>query len=79
MSKTEKLKEKLLSGSNLKWTELVNLLKGLGYSVMEGSGNRVKFAKEDRIISLHCPHPNPEIKHHMTKYVIEQLRIEGDL
>ena len=79
MTKSDKLREKLLSGSSLKWTELVALLKSLGYTVLEGSGSRVKFAKGNRVISLHRPHPNPEIKRYMSMYVIEQLRNEGDL
>ena len=79
MTKADKLKAKLLSGSTLKWSELVSLLRSLGYTLLEGSGSRVKFVKGSRIISLHRPHPDPEIKRYVTKYVIEQLQREGDL
>jgi len=79
MSKSDKLKRKLLSGSPMKWAELVTLLQILGYSALDGRGSRVKFRRGKRVISLHRPHPNPEIKHYMANYVIEQLRSEGDL
>ena len=79
MSKNDKLRKKLVSGSSLQWIELVTLLKSLGYTVVEGSGSRVKFAKRNRVISLHRPHPNQEIKRYMAKLVIEQLQNEGDL
>lgn len=79
VSKTDKLRKKLISGSSLQWTELVTLLKSLGYTVLEGSGSRVKFAKGNRVISLHRPHPNQELKRYMAKSVIEQLQNEGDI
>jgi predicted RNA binding protein YcfA (HicA-like mRNA interferase family) len=79
MTKLYKLKTKLLDGSRFRWNELETLLKGLGYRKIEGSGSRVKFIKGNRIIGLHRPHPQREMKRYAIRYIIEQLQQEGDL
>ncbi len=79
MTKLSKLRIKLLSESRFKWHELETLMKGLGYQTVEGSGSRVKFTKGNRIISLHRPHPQSELKRYAVRYIIEQLEQEGDL
>lgn len=79
MTKLQKLRAKLLSDSRFSWNELETLMKGLGYKQIAGSGSRVKFVKDKRIISVHRPHPHPELKRYLTRYIIEQLQQEGDL
>ena len=50
--------------NNIKWDELVLVLKHLGYKVMMNSGSRRKFhnAERNNLISLHKPHPGNEVK-----------------
>lgn len=79
MTKLQKLRAKLLSDSRFSWNELETLMKGLGYKQIAGSGSRVKFVKGKRIICVHQPHPHPELKRYLTRYIIEQLQQEGDL
>ncbi len=76
MSKKDKLKRKLLSGSDFTWQELVTLLKFLGFEVMQGSGSRVKFDDgiADHMINLHRPHPGNNLKRYAIKQIIAKLR-----
>ena len=41
--------------------------------------NDVSNLKGNRIISVHLPHPNPDVKRYAIRYIIEQLQREGDL
>lgn len=71
MSKKDKLKNKLLSGSEFTWQELVNLLKYLGFEENKGNDSRVKFDNgiAEQMINLHRPHPGNTLK----RYVIKQI------
>ena len=75
MSKKDKLKRKLLSGSDFTWQELVTLLKFLGFEEVQGSGSRVKFDDgfADHMINLHRPHPDNNLKRYAIKQVIAKL------
>ncbi len=75
MSKKDKLKRKLLSGSDFTWQELVTLLKFLGFEEMQGSGSRVKFDDgiADHMINLHRPHPGNNLKRYAIKQIIAKL------
>jgi hypothetical protein len=79
MSKLDKLKAKLLRGSSFTWDELTALMTQLGYAKVEGSGSRVKFDKGESIISLHRPHPNPELKRYAIRMLVDQLQKRGEL
>lgn len=60
------------------WQELVTLLRGLGYRLLEGGGSRVKFEHDARApINLHRPHPGNEIKAYVRRLVLEHLNEEG--
>lgn len=59
------------------WSDLVNLLKVLGFEQFEGAGSRVRFIKDDLQIRLHKPHPQKEIKAYVIKQVKETLIAEG--
>ncbi len=74
MSQQGKLIAKFLNARTFRWPELARMLKGLGYSEIQGEGSRVKFVKADRVISLHRPHPLPELKSYALRQVRESLR-----
>ncbi len=80
MSKHEKLLAKLLNRQAIfTWPDLVTLLRGLGYSLIEGEGSRVKFDNGNpmAMINLHKPHPGNELKAYIQRQVIEQLKAGG--
>ncbi len=75
MSQHEKLLRRLQAKptpGDIRWTELVTLMVKLGYKVLNGSGSRKKFfnAERDLLVSLHSPHPGPEV----AKGCIEDVR-----
>jgi len=49
--------------SDLRWSELVTLLKSLGYRMLTSGGSRRKFyhQEKDALISCHEPHPSPNV------------------
>nr|WP_256261439.1 type II toxin-antitoxin system HicA family toxin [Pseudomonas gingeri] len=65
--------------SSFTWTELVTLLRHLGYRPLEGSGSRVKFdnGNPQAAINLHKPHPGNELKTYIKRQVIDHLRSGG--
>ncbi len=79
MSKKEKLIQKLLLAKTFKYSELVTLLKMLGYIELQGDGSRVKFdnGKPEELINLHKPHPGNEMKAYAIKQVKEKLQRGG--
>lgn len=80
MSKQEKLIAKLLNKqAGFTWPELASLLKGLGYTQIEGDGSRVKFdnGNPHAMINLHKPHPGNEIKAYVKRQVIKHLKAGG--
>jgi hypothetical protein len=62
-----------------KFSELVTLLKMLGYTELQGDGSRVKFdnGKPEDLINLHKPHPGNEMKVYAVKQVKEKLQNGG--
>ena len=60
-----------------KWTDLLALLKGLGFDPIEGSGSRVKFTNGEVSINLHKPHPQKEVRAYAVKQVKSLLEQEG--
>ena len=83
MSREGKLNDKLQGNGSFTWNELKSLLGKLGWTLIQGSGSRVKFTKtvdeKTQLISLHKPHPGNEIKHYLREQIIEQLEAAGDL
>jgi predicted RNA binding protein YcfA (HicA-like mRNA interferase family) len=84
MSRQEKLIQKLTAiptPSDVKWDELKAILKHLGYEMLNNKGSRRKFVhnKTKEIISLHEPHPQPEVKVYAIKQVVEQLKMSGKI
>ncbi|MDJ0866256.1 MAG: type II toxin-antitoxin system HicA family toxin [Myxococcota bacterium] len=56
--------------SDVRWDELASLLRALGAEEREGAGSRVRFVLAGSILSLHRPHPKPELR----KYAVEDVR-----
>lgn len=56
--------------SDIKWPEVESLLLSLGATTSEGSGSRINIELNGHDITIHKPHPRPEIK----KYIIDYLR-----
>ena len=79
MSKKDKLKRKLLSGSVFSRHELVTLLRFLGYEEIQGNGSRVKFddGNTEHMINLHRPHPDIHLKRYAIKQVVAKLKEVG--
>jgi hypothetical protein len=81
MTKKKKLFDRFINVSaDFIWDELKSVLGHLGYEEIahkgKSSGSRTKFVNaQNRIISLHRPHPDQIIK----KYVIRQLLESLDL
>lgn len=55
------------------WTAIENLLIGVGCTVVEGSGSRVRFAKGELFASFHRPHPAKEAKRYQVRDVRDFL------
>jgi predicted RNA binding protein YcfA (HicA-like mRNA interferase family) len=82
MSKHEKTLTKLCvqpTPTDIKWSDLKGALESLGYQELKGDGSRRKFIfpETKEVISLHKPHPQPEVKQYVIRQVVEQLRLHG--
>ena len=77
MTKQSKLIERFKAAKIFKWSDLVTMLKGLGFEQVEGDGSRVSFINEHIIIKLHKPHPGNEVKAYAVKQVKDTLKAEG--
>lgn len=75
MGKHDKTIAKLLRRpppADLRWADMVALMVSLGFEQVQGSGSRCKFFNRalGRLVSLHCPHPGPD----MDKGAVVQVR-----
>ena len=83
MSKAEKLLKRLLSRpKDFTFKELETLLLALGFDLSKAgktSGSAVRFINHanGHIIRLHKPHPQPELKPYLVKYVLNELKKGG--
>lgn len=81
MGKKEKLIEKLKGNpKDFTFDEMQTLLIYLGFELSnkgKTSGSRVKFFKDNIVISLHKPHPRKELLDYQVKQVLETLTKEG--
>lgn len=58
---------------NISWSDLVNLVKGLGGEVAQGSGSRVRFDLNGVSLNIHSPHPGNELKRYQVQAVRDFL------
>ncbi len=56
--------------SDIEWNEVRTLLTACGADIREGKGSRVRIILNNRILNLHSPHPQKELK----KYAVELVR-----
>lgn len=63
---------------NIPWSDIVNLIKGLGGKVIQGSGSRVRFDLNGVALNIHSPHPGNELKRYQVQAVRDFL-IKGGL
>jgi predicted RNA binding protein YcfA (HicA-like mRNA interferase family) len=80
MSKRNKLRDKLFAippPKKFKWNELVTLLEGLGYKLLNNSGSKRKFHHEeaDHLVSFHEPHPGDELLAYVVKDAKEAVKV----
>lgn len=59
--------------SNIIWTDVVSLIKGLEGDVIQGSGSRVRFDLSGVSLNFHSPHPQKELKRYQVKAVKDFL------
>lgn len=61
------------------WSDLVSLLKRLGYRLLKNSGSRRKFYHQgkDALIICHEPHPSSNVDRGCVVAVVEHLREHG--
>jgi predicted RNA binding protein YcfA (HicA-like mRNA interferase family) len=82
MAKVDKIIEKIKTKPtlrNIKWDDLVTVLKHLGYKALTNTGSRRKFyhAEKDNMIHIHEPHPGNEVKPCYIENVRETLEEIG--
>ena len=46
--------------SNIRWDDVVSLLKSLGFELVKGSGSRRKFFNKDKNVLIICHEPHPQ-------------------
>lgn len=79
MSQVEKLLEQFINTPFPKWSEVLALMKKLGYVKKERRGSRLEFWHEEKgsSILLHKPHPENTIKTYIKKDMIDKLKKAG--
>lgn len=58
---------------NIVWDDVVSLIKGIGGTVIQGDGSRVRFDLNDISLNIHSPHPQKELKRYQVKAIREFL------
>ena len=53
----------------MEWVAIEKLLIAAGASVIEGSGSRVRFVKNNEVETFHRPHPAKEAKRYQVRAV----------
>jgi hypothetical protein len=55
--------------SSILWTDVESLLKHVGCEIRYGSGSRIGFKKDEKILSVHRPHPQRQTSSGITKEI----------
>lgn len=85
MSKFDKIHSKITSRpipADVKWVEIVYLLKQLGYDLLKPGktgGSRRKFYNRDKdiLICCHEPHPKPDVDKGCISDIVKHLKENG--
>jgi HicA toxin of bacterial toxin-antitoxin, len=77
-AKTLKAVFKSPTPSALEWQAIENLLVAVGCEVIEGSGSRVRFARDGIVASFHRPHPEKEAKRYQVRDARDYLIAIGE-
>ena len=80
MGKHEKLLEKLLQkprSSNIRWSEIENMLIHYGAKIKEGKGSSISVILKDKIAVFHRPHPGNKADKGAIETTIRLLKITG--
>jgi hypothetical protein len=56
--------------ADITWDEVQSLFKAIGATVRQNEGSRVQIIHNTRVLRLHKPHPQKELK----KYAVEAIR-----
>ncbi len=64
---------------NIRWDDILSLLRSLGAYIMQGAGSRVKILLRGRRIVLHRPHPQKEVLTKTVKSIRKFLEQTGVL
>lgn len=59
--------------ANVEWAAVEALLIAVGCQLVEGSGSRVRFVKDDMIETFHRPHPAKEAKRYQVRAARDYL------
>ena len=59
--------------ANVEWSDIEGLLLALGCRLVEGSGSRVRFVRDDMIEAFHRPHPAKEAKRYQVRAARDYL------
>lgn len=59
--------------ANVEWAAIEALLLAVGCSLIEGSGSRVRFVKDNMIETFHRPHPAKEAKRYQVRAARDYL------
>lgn len=62
----------------VKWRDIEALLIGLGCTMKEGSGSRIRFERDGLTLFLHRPHPSPDAKRWAVRAVRDFLTAIGE-
>ena len=63
--------------ADVRWDELASLMRALGAEEHQGAGSRVRFVLDGSILSLHRPHPKPELRNYAVEDVRDFLAAHG--
>lgn len=63
--------------SDVEWNEIKSLLTACGAEIREGKGSRVRIVLNNRILNLHSPHPQKEMKKYAVGLVRDFLILTG--
>jgi hypothetical protein len=58
---------------NIIWDDVVSLIRGLGGTVLQGDGSRVRFDLNGVSLNIHSPHPQKELKRYQVKAIRDFL------